>query len=222
MSKSGHAYVYKGKKMPGLTRRMKKTFFPHYEGVRRHRSSRSGRDTGTRVHRQLYHVIDCIGRKKGVCDCTIKTNLNRLHKYTKQALAKMKELGIEPKASEVHILCKRAGVGTSLDIIGTRWGKRSVIISIKTGYACGYDKNLDGQMMKSPLRDIECTLKQQNQLQGMLEITDVQIEYGLEFDDYVILYLGHGESGEAQEEYLERWCNDPQRRKSVYDAFTRN
>lgn len=219
ISKDGNAYVYKNKKYKGFTRLLKAQFYPHYDGVKRRRNGRSSRKNGTMVHRQLYHMIECMRRKKGLCDCKIKTNPKRLNKYTNQALSKMTELGITPKASEVHILNKLASRCTSLDIIGTRWGKRSVIISIKTGYACGYEKNLTNQCMKLPLEEIPCTEQNQNLLQSMLETITLEKEYKLKFDDYILIYLGQGPKGEAQEEYLPQWCLNSDLREKVYQTF---
>lgn len=219
ITREGHAYVYRGRKMGGLTRRMRSRFFPHYKGIEKHRTGRSGRQNGTRVHRQIYHMIECVRRKDGKCDCKIKTNPKRLNALTRQAMSKMKELGIEPVASEVNILCRKAGIGTSLDVIGVRWSKRSAIVSIKTGYICGHDRDLTGQSMLKPLDAISCSEQNQNCLQGMLESVILEKEYGMPFDDYIIIYLGHGEKGEASVEYLPRWCLDGEARTRVYERF---
>jgi len=127
---------------------MKSTFFPDYREVKK-RSGTSSKKIGDMVHRQLFHAIECVknGRE---CTCLIKTSMSRLHRFTKQAITKLKELQIEITNAEVPILCRGANVCTHLDMIGRRKCGNNVIISTKTGYATTFDQNPLKQRMKKP------------------------------------------------------------------------
>lgn len=215
--------VYEKERMGGFTRPMRKKFFPDYEEVKKRRSTRSGKKTGERVHRQVYHMIECVGRKGGNCDCTVKTNPKKLNKWTVQCLDKLKSLEITPAAAEVPIFSKRGRRCTKLDLVGWRWkGKpqqRSLVISLKTGYSSCYDVDRLGQRMKPPLDDIPSIPKNHNQLQGLLEYATLDEEYKLRFDDYLILYLGHGDDGKVKTEYLDDWCMSESTRRDAYSEF---
>ena len=196
-------FVYDGRMVDGLTRPIRNAFFPDYYGIKRRRNGRSSVEVGTRVHRQIHHVIRCEGRwndSPRTCDCEIKTNPRRLHKYTKKLLATLDLLNLTPFASEVPVFSSIANACTQLDVVCYRWRKdpdkrRSVVISLKTGYASGHDRSPSGETMRGALSGVESCPKNHNQVQGACERFLLKEEYGIEFDDYFIVYLGHGRDG---------------------------
>jgi len=199
-------------KSGGLWPRLARNFFPFHEAVCR-RSGTSSKEVGIRVHRQIYHVIHCIGYEKFKigdyqiieCNCVVKTNPKRLNKLTLQAFEKMDSLGITPEDAEVPIYCN-GGFCTKLDVVGYRWkGTRrqtSTIISIKTGYTIGYDRDSRGSVFYEPFEDLKCTSKNKNQLQALAELCILKYDYGMTFEDYFIFYLGKVQDDDGNAECL--------------------
>jgi len=178
---------------PGITRTIKKKYFADFKyPTRRTRvKASSSISTGTRVHRQIHHIYSCL--KKKTCDCKTKTNLKRLHACTKAVQEFLLDMEIVPDSTEYPIVSPTLKLATSLDMIGTRWpntqNARSVIISLKTGYSAGYDANSSGQKLSKPLETYESTSQHHNQLQAIVEYEILANDYGIEFDDYYIVYL---------------------------------
>ena len=92
---------------PGITAKIKKKLYPKYKsGI-----GTSDRHTGTRVHRQIYHSIEC----KDECKCDVKTR--KYNKMVKQAYSLMKHHHLEPIASEVPLISHTMHVATRLDLV---------------------------------------------------------------------------------------------------------
>lgn len=221
--------VYGQKRMMGgLTKLIRRRFYPDAPEFKKkkHNNNRRiiasrGKTTGTRVHRQIYHMIVCVKLKS--CDCKIKTNPKKLNVLTKQAFQVFKQLEFTPLDAEVMILSETARFCTQLDVIGYKWygtsKQRSVIISIKTGYSDNFDKSKGNKMMLEPLNSLLSTAQNHNQLQGMLERYILKKEYGVHFDDYYIIYLGHKKDGSAHIETLAPWCTSEDMCEKVYSSL---
>ena len=210
-------FVYDGRLVDGITRPIKDTFFSDYAGIEKRRNGRSSVQVGTRVHRQIHHMIRCEGLWNGhskTCDCEIKTNPKRLHKYTNKLMDTLRDLDLTPFASEIPVFSSIANVCTQLDMVCYRWWKdpdrrRSVVISLKTGYASGHDRTPSGETMRGPLARVESCPKNHNQVQGACERFILKDEYDIPFDDYFIIYLGHGQEGnDVLIENLTHWATN--------------
>lgn len=222
---------WKGRGYRGITRPLRSLFYPDYVGVVKHRHGRSSVDVGTRVHRHIYHKVECLGkcdckkRHKPAClkRCKCSKRPRGTHPYAKQAFAKLRELEMVPVACEVPIVSPGSNVATRLDMICVRFSgprARSAIVSVKTGYPAGsYDANPLGQRLASPFGSVLSTPKNHNQLQGTCELAILERDYGIRFDDYVLLYLGHDEKGRAKAEHLEPWARTEKARNAVLDAM---
>lgn len=164
----------------GITRPLMRLFYPTFKGISKNRTGRSSRTIGSRVHRQLFHTIEC--KRRGMCLC--KTKTRKLNKYTVQALDKLKELDLTPECAEIPIVSHSSRTATRIDMICTRWKgsqglERSVIVSIKTGYHCGgFDVDKLNQILESPLAHVRSTPRNHNQLQACCELAIIREDYG--------------------------------------------
>jgi hypothetical protein len=184
----------------GMTKRIRKLFYPTFTvSERKRKRGTSSIDTGNRVHRQIYHMIECT---KGKCTCTTRTNPNRLHKFTKQFFAACKRMEITPMASEVCLLCEQGGFCTRLDAVGYRYKgtpqQRSVIISIKTGYSGGLDIAGSVNKLLEPLDSLDNTSRTHAFLQCAMEREILKREYEIEFDDAIVFFLGQGNGSQCE------------------------
>lgn len=200
----------------GITAPLHKRFYSKYAVTKKPRNGRSSKETGTRVHRHIYHAVHC----KEYCKCDKK--MIKMHAYAKQALKCLAEMAMTPVACEVPVVSHIAFKSTRLDMICERWAddanaKRSVVISVKTGYrGASSRKNLDDLMFDAPLDAVPCTLENQDHLQGCCELAMLRRDEGIEFDDYRILYLGETE---ARMEPLAKWAMSHANQDAVLAAM---
>lgn len=209
----------------GITRSIKECFFPDYE-FPVHRRGKSSKKIGEKVHRQICHQVECIERRLGECVCIGgPPNYRKVHPWAQQAFDCMRQMNIEPMACEIPILSQRAQRCTRIDAIGIRRlgepSQSTVHISFKTGYDVSYDVNSLGQKMKSPLNNIISSPKNHNKLQLLIEKMILKVEYGIEFDEHIIMYLGHGEMAKPHVEGLDGLVTKAQDERNVYDEFCR-
>lgn len=211
-------FMYGGKLYNGLTKRLKSTFHPQSSISKQSRirnPSGSSIVTGNRVHRLLYHQYHC--KKSECCDCGL-IQPNRKNEFVENAKRILAEEKIDIEDCEVPVLYEKAMIGTCLDMIGyiskgTK-GQKSLIVSIKTGYGSGYDRDSEGWNMQFPFTDVKSSSKEHNQLQGFAEYTILQKDYGLKFDEYRILYLSK-DYKECRIERPEDWWN----KRNIQDGF---
>lgn len=178
-------------KCGGLMKRLKSNFFNDRElaGKIERKRGTSGVQIGIRVHRQIHHLVQC--EKTGKCDCTVKTYKRRLSKYTKMLFKKLEALDIRPVATEVPVYCGTGRFCTRLDMIGYQ-GKSNTptIVSIKTGYAVGFNRDSRNTTFDKPFDSVSSTSQNINQLQLLGEQQMLEREYGLNFRNCYIIYLG--------------------------------
>jgi hypothetical protein len=213
------------KQMFGVTKPLAKKFYPDYDApCSSSYSTASGKETGTRVHRQIFHMVECVKRRSGACICKgTRTHQSRLHRWTKQALDEFKRLDITPEAAEIPILSKTAEHCTAIDVIGTRYKgtprEKTVHLSMKTGYKVGYDDNKTKKKMHVPLNETISAPKYHNMLQILIEKMILEVEYGIVFDEHIIVYLGKGEFDTPEIDYLDGFCESRADALKIYDAF---
>lgn len=225
--------VWKGKKQTnmsyrGVTHTLKPLFYPDVAGLRtrgegvtkkNNRFGTSSMKTGSTVHRHLYHHFSC--RRKGRCHCKTKSR-KKLTKYAAQAVAKLAEMRLTVEDAEIPVISHSARLATRLDLVGTRWkGKknaRSAVVSIKTGYAFPGDRGeREEPFLRPPFEKVPNTFENQNQLQGACEVAMLRSDYGIEFDDYFVLYLGRGPSPIV--ERLKPWAKSEKTAKKMMQVL---
>ena len=211
-------FIHKGKLYKGLTRKLKKAFHPQSKISVKNRiktPSGSSIENGTRVHRLLYHHFHC--KKSEYCDCGI-SQPNRKNEFVENAKKKLIEEKIDIEECEIPILSEKLSIATCLDMIGyiskNTKGQKSVIISIKTGYGPGYNRDSEGWNMQFPFKDLKSCSKEHNQLQGFAESEILHKDYNLKFDEYLILYLSK-DLKDCKIERSEDWWN----KKSIQEDF---
>jgi hypothetical protein len=211
--------VHRGRTLPGLTNKLRSTFYPDYTPVGR-KEGESGIKKGIMVHRQLYHMIECI--KRNECRCDTKTSPNRLNIMTKNAFTKFEEIHFTPIASEVPVVCSDWGLGTRLDIVGYLWHgtkkQTSCIVSIKTGYNIGKNTQRHEQTLEVPYSSVKSTPSNHNQLQALAEHTLVKLYYEISFRRYIILYL-HKDYDKVEVHEPASWWGDNSVKRRFYDAL---
>jgi hypothetical protein len=220
----------KGKKKDmsyrGVTRTLKDLFFPDTRAAvqKKRRFGTSSKKTGSVVHRHLYHHFSC--KQKGLCYCKTKSR-KKLTQYATLAIKKLAQMKITVEGAEVPVVSHSTRIATRLDLVGTRWrnepGERSVIISIKTGYAFPGDKGeCEENFLRSPFHEIPNTFANQNQLQGICEKALLRTDYGIEFDDYFLFYLGkQNGKAECKVERLLPWAKREMENEMIKKLKTR-
>lgn len=209
----------------GLTDVIKDIFFRDYSTPnnqwKRKRFVRSGKEIGTRVHRQIHHMHTCIPKEN--CNCITKTSPKRLNSKTRMAMKFLKDYEITCDATEFSIISRASKCCTNVDMIGRRWvgtpQEKSVLISWKTGYQMDYDKNKKGQMLSEPLENYSSSPKHHNQLQAILEYEIISREYELNFDDYFVVYLEHKSKDTYEVEHLRAQELYSREKDSIYTHF---
>lgn len=150
-------------------------------------NTKSGTNNGTRIHRQIHHIVTCTSRNS--CDCDVK--MGRQNKWVKLFFSVMARYGIEVVRTEVPVVSVKYGIITKIDGLGyktTKNGKLTVKISVKTGFNfktmdCGVHK------LNPPFASARATHRLINQLQSFYENVLIQSAYGLQFDESIIVYL---------------------------------
>lgn len=207
----------------GITYTIKRRFYPDYQPPtgRSPRQFASSISLGERVHRQIHHIYTCDAL--GKCNCEKRTSSKRPNRLVRVAQSFLSGFDIKPVATEVSIASIRAQKCTKLDMIGERWSesenKMSVVISWKTGYCSDYNKNRDGLMLQPPLEKYESTPQHHNQIQSIIEYKIIEREYGIKFDEYIIVYLGHKGDDTFDFEYLREQDLFKEKADAIYQAF---
>jgi hypothetical protein len=204
---------------PGVTRRIKEVFYPGFKHIdknkkRPRKGTCSSISIGNRVHSELFHITNC----KDKCLCK-EPPKKRLHRFTKKAIDKFKEMEITIEESEVMIVSRGMRLGTRLDLVGTMFkgqeNESMVVVSIKTGIPGTYR---NPQKMNAPLDFLGSEPRNHNQLQGMIEHIILDRDYGIDVQEYLIMYLG--KDGVIVES-LESWCRSKTNRDNVFSAVSR-
>jgi hypothetical protein len=149
--------------------------------------------------------------------------MKRINGLARVAQRFLNEFNITPRGTEIKIASLKANKCTKLDMIGERWAdtenKMSVIISWKTGYCSDYDQNKKGIKLCDPLGEYLSTPQHHNQIQSIVEYKILEEEYGIKFDEYITVYLGHRGKGTFDFEYLREQDIFKKMSTSTYDAF---
>lgn len=186
--------------MPGITRKITRKIAPPTFSHFTRQKDASSRQLGSRIHRHLFHAIEC----KTKCKCGVKTP-KKLNQYASQALTIMKKAGLNPVAAEVPILSFSPSIATRLDVVCNHAAtNRHYVISLKTGSLSRTRKPKEKQMCLPPFDNIECTTFTLAQLQACVEIMILE-QYGLKYlRDFGYLILKTGKNAGLRS--LEPWA----------------
>ena len=196
VSFDGEKFWVDGKNVQqGLTDNLKKRFYSNYKaptGWAPYEFT-SNKELGEKVHKQLHCIYTCSTR--GFCTCLKRTNPKKLHPLAKTAKLFLEKNDLTPMATEFSIYSPSIGMCTALDMVayGHRYTlhQRSVIISWKTGYHADYDQDKSGQFLDQPLDKYASSPQHHNKLQSIMEYKILEKDYGIKFDCYITVYLGH-------------------------------
>ncbi len=158
----------------GLTRLLRERLDPESRlpnpQLSRARFARSSRVHGNRVHRQLYHLIQC--SIDGHCQCSVKTHVNRLSRDTEQILLTLSDMRIVPVAAEFPVLHEAStSFGTFIDIVGLQHQTDLVLVSVKTGGGVGSRQWNQSTTLRfaKPLDQVPLSVRSLNQIQLFVE-----------------------------------------------------
>ncbi len=194
------------KSYQGVTNSLREAMYPLFVQDKRFYYGSSSSALGDKIHSQIYHVVEC----KESCTCPKKFKV--LHEWTKKAFECLISEKISPEACEVPIVSERAMKATRVDMIATRnkghpTNERSVLVSVKTRHrGLMYDLEDPTTMLEAPFEDVYSNPKNHDQLQLCCEASILKHEYGIVFDEFVVLYVnveliaseeGGGGGGEA-------------------------
>jgi hypothetical protein len=217
----GGYFVGKEKKiMGGLIKKMKRTFYPLRQETLRKRGT-SSTTGGVRVHRQIYHIIHCI--QSGICNCDVKTNVNRLNELTKNTLKKLKELEFTAIDAEVPLLSEKSNFCTRLDLIGYLWKgtekQTSCFIELKTGYEKQWKRDGKGYYFLDPLQKVYASSRNINQLQAACCHSVMSEEYNFNFQRCIVLYINKEYKDCFAEEPLDWWWKNKKIGSEIYQKM---
>jgi hypothetical protein len=112
-----------------------------------------------------------------------------MNKHSRALLAVLTRLRIKPYRCEVPIVSQLWQVGTRIDLIGVKHDGRSVLVSIKTGYDRHFNRRRDkSATLRTPLQEWPDTPLSHHRAQLLAEYLICKHEYGVVFDECLILY----------------------------------
>jgi hypothetical protein len=209
------------KSYPGVTNALRESMYPTFQTDHRFYYGSSSAELGTRIHRQIYHVVMCGDYEK----CETKTV--KLHPWVKKAFDLLISEKLYPESCEVPIISEIGLKATRVDMICTRNKgdpdrESSVLVSVKTRHrGLQYDLEDPFNMLEPPFEKVYSNPKNHDQLQLCCETAILRHEYKIEFDEHLILYLNvrmvAGDSADAAPEdedtadlvRMEPWAEDP-------------
>lgn len=174
----------------GVIKFLQQRLYPMYQPPIRRRYEQSSRVQGLRVHRHLSHAINCVA--DGHCSCEGRkrpVTSTVMNKHTRSLLTTLERLRITAHRCEVPIVSQQWQVGTRIDLIGIKQDGRSVLVSIKTGYDRHFNRRHDKTAnLQAPLHEWPDTPLSHHRAQLLAEYLICKHEYGIVFDECVILY----------------------------------
>lgn len=210
----------KDKILGGLSKKMKRTFYPEREDTNRKRGS-SSLQGGERVHRQIYHMIHC--KKLASCDCKVKTNESRLNQLTINAFKKMKEIEFTPIDAEVPLLSLKSNFCTRVDVVGYLWKgterQTSCFIELKTGYSQQWKRDGKKSYFLAPLNEVYASSRNINQLQTACCHSVLSEEHKINFPSCFVLYLKKEYSECSVENPADWWWKDKKKTIEIFDKL---
>lgn len=190
---STYAFVWREnnheRRCGGLLRFLQARLYPNYQPPERRRNERSSRSQGERIHRHLAHAVNCSA--DGQCSCQVKRPVctNVMNKHARSLLTQLETLKITPVRCEVPIVSPQWNVGTRIDLIGKHENGEWVLISIKTGYERHFNRRRTvGAQLCAPLSEWPDTPLSHHRAQLLAEYLICKHEYGVVFDQCLILY----------------------------------
>lgn len=182
--------IKNGVPLQGITKKIYKLYGG---GHRLKKNGRSNKQLGTRVHNELYNIIE-------------KTNKNTsiIHPWTKQILNLLNNHGLIPLAAEVPIAYNN--IGTRVDMIARKLiTSENVLISIKTGTrrdASVYIKH--PHILPPPFSEFKRCNRILDDIQITAEKAIANKGHDIIFDDAVVIEVPNGIVRQVPS-----WTSDP-------------
>lgn len=169
--KDGYKVTFGGRVYPGITKSLKKRFYPDYK----FKDGTSSIRNGITAHRQLDEYTKCGGVVKRKC------------KSFKKALATLKSHRFKPILTEVPVVTSK--LSTRLDMICLdETTQHNMIISYKSGSERKRRKKREPTYFKAPLDSVELNMTNIDGLQSCMELAILKFCYDLDFrQNYFIL-----------------------------------
>ena len=187
----------------GLLKPLKHVFYPTFKRPKFVRGN-SSKKIGLRVHKEVEKWAK--GRP-----------VKRPHRFTKQILAQLRALRLEPTEPEVHVLSRHGAFLTRSDLICHHVGKEDVVVvSLKTGSNLGYTR---GQGMLKGLPGIKNCVKNHHQLQLASEVACIEQEYKISVKTAVVIYAGFGKKKSCRVDPLLPWAKTKTFRRALMQAL---
>jgi len=202
-----------------LTKTLKRSFYPIYIHLRQNTNGmkKVTSDTGNLLDDQMSHLVNC-GYWKQPCRCPPWVKI--LSPETKALIDFLQKRDWHPEYVQLMIGDVTDSIATRFDAIAYNGNKKKLILlEFKCGYRVGADI---AQGTLSQLRWVDNNERNHHQLQLMTMVEMVRRNYGMEFDDAVVLYINSEENTpqEMVKVYpLETWCNTKEKRSSIYDRI---
>lgn len=171
-------------------------------GARRRGKHSSSRETGIRLHRNIYHAFTCLKSSKCLCKQRFGTRTNspkigsQISNFLLGFKAFLAENSWRVLECEVVAAVKEMNIATSVDVICTDLDpapKGIYVIEVKTGYDVGRNtpRTLDGTgtMRGACGKDIPNTFASHHQLQLWFGVEAFERTYEIKVDRAVVVYL---------------------------------
>lgn len=177
-------HVKKKTRWGGSLKRLCRKFYPDYQAPERAFNGSSSKELGKKIHRHVQHRVNC---KDKPCSCDVKTH--RLNKRAAALLTMLdKQEDIELRRAEVPVVSERGQFGTLLDLVGVRRKSgATVLISIKTGYRGAHCDREVLARMAAPFEAWSDCPANHHRLQLLVEYLICRHEYGMQFDEALII-----------------------------------
>ena len=171
----------------GSLKRLCRKFYPGYVAPERAFNGSSSKELGKKIHRHVQHQVNCKNTPQR-CSCDVKTC--RLNARARALLTMLdKQEDIELVRAEVPVVSEQGQFGTLLDLVGVRRKSgATVLISIKTGYRGAHCDRQVIARMEAPFDQWSDCPSNHHRLQLLVEYLICQHEYGMQFDEALLIY----------------------------------
>lgn len=191
------------KKIRGVTKPLRKHFYPHYRYIISRRGN-SSLSIGTLAHRQLEAWATGApppvrpSRKKGEPPEPIPE-----HRFTTQFKDALKERELKPVTAEYPLLSKHGLYLTYADLLCEDADGGLVVVSLKTGYDESLIKHKS--RCKGILRGLTNCSANHHWLQLACEVYTLMYEYKIPVKHAFVLYAGYGRTRSTMGLPLPAW-----------------
>jgi hypothetical protein len=185
-----------GRRYPGLTRRLKRAFFPRYKynsahrrtAPKRARTGGGGRNYGLWLGRKVHKQIERLTRD-GPTGLRKRNDAMQMH--TKRAICAMRRWGWRALKAEVPAFCDKMGVATRADLLVRTADGGVAVVEWKTGYEGYWETGVNP--MSGPLaRRFSDSPLNQSLMQLLFTVMMLQRTYGFPITEAYVANVKDG------------------------------